>query len=121
MDVTYVIGSLNLSKKLSTFSVDREIKYRKTIITLDDVEHNIGGSSRPIVTASFLPLTDAEVKALYDELSKFTVPLTYTDPYIMRDVTRRMSLSSDLSQTFGLKSINGNWYYKGGNVILRQV
>ena len=39
MDVTLIVNGLDLSLKLSTYSVTEEVTYRKVITTLDDVEH----------------------------------------------------------------------------------
>ena len=64
MDVTFQIGSLDLSKRLSTYAVQMEVSYARVLKTLDGVEHAVRSPDRAIVSASFSPMTDAEAEAL---------------------------------------------------------
>ena len=62
MDVTLIVNGLDLSSKLSTYSVTEEVTYRKVITTLDDVEHPYPGAKRTTIIFSLFPLTDDEIQ-----------------------------------------------------------
>lgn len=119
MDVTLKIGTLDLHNILSTYNVRYETTYQKVITTLDNVEHPFPAPFRPIVTFSLFPLTDSQNKSVYDALSGHIEPVTFTDTYAGQDRTLTMRVTSDLEVAFGLKSIDGNRYYKGGEIELR--
>ena len=121
MDVTFKLGSVDWSGKLSTFAPSREVTYRKVVTTLDDVEHPYPTQPRPIINFSLLPLTDTESLSLYGALSDLIISVTYTDPYSSTDVTRNMRVTSNLESTFALRSVDGKRRYKGGTITLRAV
>mgnify|MGYP000917076853 CR=1 FL=1 len=111
MNVTFKIGTLDLSSKLSTYKVTWEVSYQKIITTLDNVEHPFSAPKRAIVDFSLLPLDDA--------LAEQTQTVTFTDPYSAADITRSMRITNNLEAEFGLKSVNGKRYYKGGEIQMR--
>lgn len=119
MDVTFKIGTLDLHSILSTYNVRYETTYQKIITTLDNVEHPFPAPFRPIVTFSLFPLTDSQNKSVYNALAGHIEPVTFTDTYAGQDRTLTMRVISDLEAAFGLKSIDGNRYYKGGEIELR--
>ena len=119
MDVTFKIGALDLHSILSTYNVRYETTYQKVITTLDNVEHPFPAPFRPIVTFSLFPLTDLQSKSVYDALSGNIASVTFTDPHAGQDRALAMRVTSDLESAFGLKSIDGNRYYKGGEIELR--
>lgn len=119
MDVTFKIGTLDLHSILSTYNVRYETTYQKVITTLNGVEHSFPAPFRPILTFSLFPLTDLQNKSVYDALSGHIEPVTFTDTHAGQDRTLTMRLTSDLEAAFGLKSIDGNRYYKGGKIELR--
>lgn len=119
MDVTLKIGNLDLHEKLSTYSVQWEVTYQKVITTLDNVEHPFAAPKRAIVTFSLLPMDDTLAGTVYDALAEQTQTVTFTDPYNGADLVRTMRLTSSLDAAFGLKSVNGKRYYKGGEIQLR--
>lgn len=121
MDVTFEVNGVTMNKKLATYSVTREVSYKKTVTTLDDVEHALGQTNRAVLTVSFWPLTDAEVAAYYGAFSSASLSIRFTDPDVGRDVSRVFRLNSNLQSTFGLRSIDGNRYYKGGEIEFRAV
>lgn len=121
MDVVFKINGTDYSAKLSTFQVENKVTYSRVVTTLDNVEHASPGFARPVLTVSFWPLSEAETAALYAALSGFVVTVAYTDPYSGAVASRRMRLTSDLTATFALRSVDGNRYYKGGNIQLRGV
>lgn len=118
MDITLKIGTLDLSPKLSTYKVTWERSYQKVITTMDSVEHPFSYHDRALVDFSLLPLDDDLASSVYDALTT-TQSITFTDPYTATDLVRNMRLTSNLEATFGLKSINGKRYYKGGEMQLR--
>nr|DAI09940.1 MAG TPA: hypothetical protein [Caudoviricetes sp.] len=119
MNVTFKIGTLDLSSKLSTYKVTWEVSYQKIITTLDNVEHPFSASKRAIVDFSLLPLDDDLASSVYDALAEQTQTVTFTDPYTASALVRTMRLTSNLEASFGLKSVNGKRYYKGGELQMR--
>lgn len=118
MDITLKIGALDLSPKLSTYKVTWERSYQKVITTLDNVEHPFPCPDRALVDFSLLPLDDDMASSVYSALGS-TLSVTFTDPYTKTDLVRTMRITTNLEATFGLKSINGKRYYKGGEMQLR--
>ena len=98
MNVTFQIGSLDLSKRLSAYAVQMEVS---------------------IVSTSFFPMTDAEAEALYGALNSSAVTVKFSNPYTKSVETRTMRVVSNLDAAFALKSIDGNVRYKGGTIQLR--
>lgn len=121
MDVTLIVNGLNLSSKLSTYSVTEEVTYRKVITTLDDVEHPYPGAKRTTITFSLFPMTDEESTELYNKLGALVFDATYTNQYKSVDETNRVRLITNLESSFALKSIDGNRRYKGGEIQLRRL
>ena len=119
MDVTFQIGSLDLSKRLSTYAVQMEVSYARVLKTLDGVEHAVRSPDRAIVSASFSPMTDAEAEALYGALNSSAVTVKFRNPYTNTVETRTMRVVSNLNAAFALKSVDGNVRYKGGTIQLR--
>ena len=120
MDVTLTINGAEWSRKLATYKVDYKTTYAKIITTLDNVEHPCGGYQRAIVTFSLFPLTDEECSELFNELSQLIMSVTFTDPN-RGDMTLKMRLTSDISNSFALRSVDGKRRYMGGKITLRQV
>jgi len=120
MDVTLKLNSLDVSSILSAYQVVKEVTYQKIITTMDNVEHPIPAPDRTLVRFSLFPMTDEGAAALYDVLALRTVSVTYTDPYIGEELVKNMRLNSSLEAAFGLKSVDGNRYYKGGTIEMRQ-
>lgn len=121
MDVTLIVNGLDLSSKLSTYSVTEEVTYRKVITTLDDVEHPYPGVKRTTITFSLFPLADDESAALYSTLSSLVFDATYTNQYKSVDETKRVRLTTNLESAFALKSVDGKRRYKGGEIQLRRL
>lgn len=121
MDVTLRINGVDYSKKLSSFSVQPEITYRKVVKTLDETEHFTKGHIRNVLNFSFWPLTDDEATELFSDLASLNVTATYTDPNSGGDVTHSMRVIRGFEYAFGMRSVTGNRYYKGGSFRLRQV
>lgn len=121
MDITLTINGYDCSPKLGTYKVTPKITYSKVITTLDNVEHFTTGYLRDIIEFTMWPLSDEEVAAFYAALEPLRVSVTYTDPKTGQDKTRDMRVTSGLDYTFGMRSINGKRYYKGGKIQLRQV
>lgn len=121
MDVTLIVNGLDLSSKLSTYSVTEEVTYRKVITTLDEVEHPYPGAKRTIIKFSLFPLTDEESAALYDALVGLIFQATYTNQYKRGDETKRVRLMTNLESAFALKSVDGKRRYKGSEIQLRRL
>lgn len=118
IDVTLTFNNYNFSPLLSTYRCYHEVEVVKSITTLDGTEYT-ASRERPVIEFSFIPLTDAQSRAVYQALSAITAAVTYTDPHI-GESAGVMRVSSNIDAVFGLRSIDGNRYYKGGKIVLRQ-
>lgn len=119
IDVTLSINGVDLSGKLSTYSVKYEKEEYLNVTTMDGTEH-VRYRLRPTLTVSFIPMTDADAASLFSMLRQTSVVVTYTDPYQNGVRTASMTATGDFEAAFGLRSIDGNRYYKGGTITLRQ-
>lgn len=122
MEVTLIANGLDLSNRLSTFSVTKNITYKKVVTTMDDTEHPYPGAKKDIVTFSLLPQTDEEGAEVYNALSSLIFDATFTSQYAGgNDVTKRVRITSDLESTFLLLSVDGKRRYRGGEIQLREL
>ena len=127
LDVKLTFNGYDFAPLLSTYAVDYEITYRKVVTALDGKEYFGNGLKRPIVNFALRPLTDAQAKAAYDALKIMVASCSYTDPAISGSAdasasrTAQFRLTSNLEAAFGLRSVDGNRYYKGGQIVLRGV
>lgn len=121
MDITLKIGTLDVHKKVSTYSAQREVSYGKIIITMDDVEHAVRSKDRYVVKFSLFPMTEAEATAYCNALRASTVEVIFSDPYTKTDVVKTMRVTSNLDAAFALVSVDGKRRYKGGEIQLREI
>ncbi len=119
IDITLQIGELDLSSLLSTYEVQHEVEYQHLMTSLDGTEHG-APRYRPVINFSLMPITDAQAAELYTAIRGMYANVTYTDTFLGNDVTADMRITSNLQAVFGIRSINGNRYYKGGTITLRQ-
>ena len=119
IDVTFKLNNVDFSNLLSTFKVTREVEYSSTMTAIDGTEYG-WARRRPIVTFSLVPLTDAQTAVLYNTIQSMEVSCEYTDPYRGATSTGTMRVMSGLESVFGLRSADGNRYYKGTEITLRQ-
>lgn len=121
MNVTFQIGSLDLSKRISNYEVQMEVSYARVLKTLDGVEHAVRSSDRAVVSVSFSPMTDEEAAALYGALNSSAVTVKFSNPYTKAVETKTMRVVSNMNAAFALKSVDGNVRYKGGTIQLRAI
>ena len=121
MDITLKIGTLDMHRKVSTYSVQREITYDKVVTTMDGVEHASRNKDRYIVSFSFFPMTEIEATEYCSALSESTVSVTFTDPYTGTDIVKTMRVTSNLDAAFALVSVDGKRRYKGGTIQMREI
>lgn len=127
LDVKLTFNGYDFTPLLSSYAVDYEISYRKVVTALDGTEYFGNGMKRPIINFALRPLTDAESKAAYDALRVMAASGSYTDPAINGSSdasatrTAQFRVTSGLEAAFGLRSADGNRYYKGGTITLRGV
>ena len=119
IDIIFKLNNVDYSQLLSTYSVVIETEYEAVIKTLDGTEYGVA-KHRPTVIFSLIPLTETQSAALYNILKLGNINVTYTDTASNTTVTAVMRLVSNIESVFGLKSINGNRYYKGNAITLRQ-
>lgn len=121
MDVTLEINGVDFSGKLSTYKVDKEVSYHEVVTTLDGSEHYGKTRKRDVIYFTMLPLDDELSNKYYSALSSSSLSVSYTDPnsYASSKIDKLMVLASNISSAFGLRSVNGKRYYKGGEIILR--
>lgn len=120
MDIVFTINGTDYSGLLSTYSVAYEYEYPEVLKTMDGTEHYGKVYKRPSISFSLLPLTDAQCAAFY-ALILGTNTVSYTDPEQGQTMTAYMRFTSNVEHTFGLRSVDGNRYYKGGTMTLRQL
>ena len=121
MDIMLKIGTLDMHKKVSTYSVQREITYDKVVTTMDGVEHASRNKDRYIVSFSFFPMTESEATEYCSALSGSTVSVTFTDPYTGTDTVKTMRATSNIDAAFALVSVDGKRRYKGGTIQMREI
>lgn len=118
IDITLKIGEYDASPLLSTYNVTHETEYPKLVTVMDGTEYGVA-RYRPVITFSMIPLTDAQSAELYSALTKVS-KVTFTDTHDDIERTGIMRLTTNVQSIFGLRSIDGNRYYKGGQITLRQ-
>lgn len=120
IDVTFTLNGVDWSQKLAKYAVDYEYEYSDTLTAIDGTEYTAGWE-RPVISFSLMPLTDAETKALHDCLPVGNIVVVYTDPNLnINTATGDFRMTTALSSVFGLRSIDGNRYYKGSTITLRR-
>ncbi|MBP5460711.1 MAG: hypothetical protein J6Y20_01100 [Lachnospiraceae bacterium] len=120
MDITLTCNGRDFSGRLSAYSVEKLVETVHTITTLDGVEH-IVQRTRDQITFKLIPFSDAVATADFTALSALQFSATYTDPNKNTTSTKTLRVASDLNAAFGIKSVDGNRYYKGGNIVLRAI
>ena len=119
IDVVFKLNNVDYSHLLSTYSVVIETEYDEVIRTLNGAEYG-SPRFRPTVIFSLIPLTDSQSAALFNILKNGSVTVTYTDTMSNATRTSTMRLASNVESVFCLSSIDGNRYYKGREITLRQ-
>ena len=121
MDVTLEINGRDFSSRLSTYRVEQEITYPDMIVTMDGTEHYGKPYKRDVIYFSLFPFDDDTANQDYLVLSDSSLSVNYTNPQAdnAEKLYKEMKLYSSLSAVFGLRSVNGKRYYKGGEIALR--
>ena len=121
MDVTLVINGRDFSSRLSTYRVEQEITYPDMLTTMDGTEHYGKPYRRDVIYFSLFPFDDDTANQDYSILSDSSLSVNYTNPQAdsSEKLYKEMKLYSSLSAVFGLRSVNGKRYYKGGEIALR--
>ena len=121
MDVTLKINGRDFSTRLSTYRVEQEITYPDMMTTMDGTEHYGNPYRRDVIYFSLLPFDDDTANQDYAVLSDSSLSVNYTNPHAdnAEKLYKEMKLYSNLSAVFGLRSVNGKRYYKGGEIALR--
>ena len=121
MDVTLEINGRDFSPRLSTYRVEQEVSYPDMLTTMDGTEHYGKPYRRDVIYFSLFPFDDDTSNQDYIVLSDSSLSVNYTNPQEegAEKLYREMKLYSNLSSTFGLRSVNGKRYYKGGEIALR--
>ena len=121
MDVTLEINGRDFSSRLSTYRVEQEITYPDMITTRDGTEHYGKPYMRDVIYFSLFPFDDDTANQDYMVLADTSLTVNYTNPQATdsEKLYKPMKLFSNLSSAFGLRSVNGKRYYKGGEIALR--
>lgn len=121
MDVTLEINGRDFSSRLSTYRVEQEITYPDMLTTMDGTEHYGKPYRRDVIYFSLFPFDDDTANHDYMVLVDTSLTVNYTNPQATdsEKLYKPMKLYSNLSSVFGLRSVNGNRYYKGGEIALR--
>ena len=118
IDVTFKINGTDYSLLLSSYNVEKEVEYQNIVITMDGTEHGVA-RCRTIITFALIPLTDAQCNRLYNALASGNLEVIYTNPHSNETSIARMRVASNIGAIFGLRSIDGNRYYKCSAITLR--
>ena len=118
IDVVFQFRGYDFSPLLSAYSVIHEVEVYNTVTTLNGTEH-VAIRIRPTIQFRLRPLSDEETAAVYGALSGAIGEVYYTDPNVDEERYGQMYLTSSLESAFGLRSIDGNRYYKGNTITLR--
>ena len=121
MDVTLEINGREFSSRLSTYRVEQEVTYLDMLTTMDGTEHYGKPYRRDVIYFSLFPFDDDTANQDYAVLSNSSLSVNYTNPQSddAEKLYKDMKLYSNLSAVFGLRSVNGKRYYKGGEIALR--
>ena len=121
MDVTLEINGRDFSSRLSTYRVEQEVIYPDMLTTMDGTEHYGKPYKRDVIYFSLFPFDDGTANQDYLVLSDSSLSVNYTNPQAenFEKLYKEMKLYSSLSAVFGLRSVNGKRYYKGGEIALR--
>lgn len=121
MDVTLEINGRDFSSRLSTYRVEQEITYPDMMTTMDGTEHYGKPYRRDVIYFSLFPFDDDTANKDYLALVDTSLTVNYTNPQATdsEKLYKPMKLFSNLSAVFGLRSVNGKRYYKGGEIALR--
>lgn len=120
MDVVLTANGRDFSGRLSAYSMQKEVEETRLIKTLDGAEH-AAQRTRDVVTFSLIPFSDATATEDYNALRDMQFVTEYTDTFSDMTASQEMRVVSNLDAVFGLRSIDGNRYYKGGTITLRAV
>lgn len=121
MDITLTINGRDFAPRLSTYEVSQEISFPDMITTIDGTEYYGKKHKRDIITFKLLPFDEETANKDYEILASDDMLVTYSNPQAPErlKIDRKMRLDSDLSAAFGLRSVDGNRYYLGGEIVLR--
>lgn len=121
MDVMLEINGRDFSSRLSTYRIEQEITYPDMLTTIDGTEHYGKPYRRDVIYFSMFPFDDDTANQDYLVLAGSSLSVNYTNPQAdnAEKLYKQMKLYSNLSAVFGLRSIDGNRYYKGGEIALR--
>ena len=121
MDVTLEINGRDFSSRLSTYRVEQEVTYPDILTTMDGTEHYGKPYRRDFIYFSLFPFDDDTANHDYMVLADTSLTVNYTNPQATdsEKLYKPMKLYSNLSSVFGLRSVNGKRYYKGGEIALR--
>lgn len=114
---TLILDDLDVSSRLSSYSVFYDVSDTTVIKTLDNVEHPIIENPRPIVRFSLIPGTEKQDAALFNQLKKVVFSASFSVHGTV--VTKEMRVTSNLEATFLLVSVDGNRRYSSGTIELR--
>lgn len=121
MDVMLEINGRDFSSRLSTYRVEQEVTYPDMLTTMDGTEHYGKPYKRDVIYFSLFPFDDDTANQDYLVLADSSLSVNYTNPQATgsEKLYKPMKLYSNLSAVFGLRSVNGKRYYKGGEIALR--
>lgn len=120
MDITLTLNGRDFSGRVSTYEVKKIVETVASVTTLDGTEHVIQ-RTRDQITFSLIPYSDAVATADYNALKTLQFSASYTDPNSSSAASKTLRVASDLESAFGLRSVDGNRYYRGGKIVLRAI
>jgi hypothetical protein len=119
-------STLTLTPYVASIVPSYQRRNVKTINAIDGTEYAFPQQRKRSVKVTFKPMTGAQLKALYDFLtySQFVVwyTVTYRDPSYStsQTVQAKMRVANEWETKYLLHSIDGNRYYAGFEMELRE-
>ena len=118
IDVTFILDDVDYSPYLTEYAVSHAIEAKETMTAIDGTEYTVT-QIRPSITFSLDPLSDEQSESLYRILSKASIRVLYTDPYLGDNQFTVMRAISEINSAFIIRSTGGNRYYRGNSITLR--
>lgn len=120
MDIVLTVNGRDLSSRLASYKMQKLVEESRMVKTLDGAEHAVQ-QTRDAVTFTLWPYSDATATEDYNAIKTMQFVAHYTDTFSNMEASQEMRLVTDLDAVFGLRSVDGNRYYKGGEITLRAV
>ena len=117
--------TLTLSSYVASLTPGYQRRNVKSFVTVDGKEYAGSAKRKHVLKVAFKPMTGAQLKSVYDWIDALSdvvwYTVTYRDPTNGGDtITKTMRIANEWETKFLLKSVDGNRYYAGFTMELRE-